>query len=369
MADTALKSWLQDTGRDIARAVGSELKNQAKDKAVSLAKEQLGLGLADELGELARDVGGELKSAAKEKAVSMAKDKLQELSEKYFSGAGTAAQAVRVCAYNVTTLRKIVTKFRRELSSLPPWMFLHMHAEIGLRTKAIKLSSKRSMGVNLAMFKAASKRTARSGGYGAAEKKRLIKKLKTRFHGTPPSKMNRDQLISYIYSVARDLHVDWIPFFETFVESKRIRKGCRRKVGPGEVEYDATPGRKRPASAYNKFVREMMLTYDFDSGTSQKDKMKEIGKLWATEKLSILDEEHFADVDEEDRAEALARKQKRGIVYKKLKKSKRVPKKGDDDDLDIDEPNRGPPGIRQSRGIKRVGNQNRVMLSDDSDDE
>ena len=62
-------------------------------------------------------------------------------------------------------------------------------------------------------------------------------------------------------------------------------------------------------------------------------------------------------------------KQKRGIVYKKLKKKKRVPKKGDDDDLDIDEPNRGPPGIRQSRGIKRIGVQNRVMLSDDSDDE
>ena len=37
-------------------------------------------------------------------------------------------------------------------------------------------------------------------------------------------------------------------------------------------------------------------------------------------------------------------------------------------DLDIDEPNRGPPGIRQSRGIKRIGVQNRVMLSDDEDD-
>ena len=79
MSDTALKSWLQETGRDIARAVGSELKNQAKDKAVSLANEQLGLGLADELHELARDVGGELKSSAKKKAVSMAEDKLEEL--------------------------------------------------------------------------------------------------------------------------------------------------------------------------------------------------------------------------------------------------------------------------------------------------
>ena len=132
------------------------------------------------------------------------------------------------------------------------------------------------------------------------------------------------------------MNVDWIPFFDTFAESKRIRKGCRRKAGPGEVEYDATPGKKRPASAYNKFVREMMLTYDFDSGTSQKNKMKEIGKLWATEKLSILDEEHFADVDEEDRAAALARQQKQGLVYKKLKKKKKIPKKSDDVDLELD---------------------------------
>ena len=115
--DGALKSWLQDTGRDIARAVGSELKSQAKDKAVSLAKEQLGLGLADELKSLAADVGSELKGAAKEKAMSMAKDKLEELATQFFGGAGTKEQAVRVCAYTVTTLRKIVTAMRRDLNN------------------------------------------------------------------------------------------------------------------------------------------------------------------------------------------------------------------------------------------------------------
>ena len=56
-------------------------------------------------------------------------------------------------------------------------------------------------------------------------------------------------------------------------ESKRIRKHCRRKAGPGNDVYDATPGQKRPASQYNKFVREHMLTYDFPGGTTQKEKM------------------------------------------------------------------------------------------------
>ena len=96
--------------------------------------------------------------------------------------------------------------------------------------------------------------------------------------------MGRDQLISYIYSTARDLDVNWEPMFEAFSESKRIRKGCKRKTGPGSAEYDATPGKKRAPSAYNKFVREMMLTYQFPSGTTQKGKMKEVGKLWAKEK-------------------------------------------------------------------------------------
>ena len=107
-------------------------------------------------------------------------------------------------------------------------------------------------------------------------------------------------------------------------------------VGPGRTEYNPPPSKKRPASAYNKFVREMMLTYDFDGGTTQKEKMKIIGRLWAKEKTSILDEEHYAAVDAEDRADALARQQKQGLAYKKLKKKKKIPKKSDDADLELD---------------------------------
>ena len=277
--DGELKDWLHQTGTDIGKMVGDHLKKTAKDKAVSYAQEQLGLGLADELGMAAKSVAkksvdhaldkaGDVHDAASAKAAAksvgeVAKkegiSQLSNLAGKYFGGAGNPAQAVRVCAYNVTTLRKIVTKFRRELSTMSPSEFLRIHAKIGLKTKTIKLSSKRTTSENLALFVDALGTTARSGGYSAVQKKRLVKTVKKRFHGTPPSKMNRDQLISYIYSVARDLNIDWSPHFESFVESKRIRKGCRRKAGPGQAEYDATPGKKRAPSAYNKFVREMML--------------------------------------------------------------------------------------------------------------
>ena len=48
--DGELQQWLHETGKDIGKMVGTHLKKAAKDKAVSYAQEQLGLGLADELG-------------------------------------------------------------------------------------------------------------------------------------------------------------------------------------------------------------------------------------------------------------------------------------------------------------------------------
>ena len=164
------------------------------------------------------------------------------------------------------------------------------------------------MNERLALFLEYTAKTARSGGYSAVQKKQLVKKLKAKFHGTPPSQMSRDGLISYIYSTARDLNTDWSPYFDSFVESKRIRKGCRRKTGPGQAEYDTAPGKKRAPSAYNKFVREMMLTYDFDGGTTQKEKMGIIAKLWKEEKDGVQNEAHYQAVDAEDRADAAARR-------------------------------------------------------------
>lgn len=45
-----------------------------------------------------------------------------------------------------------------------------------------------------------------------------------------------------------------------------------------------------------------MLTYQFPAGTSQKQKMAEIGSLWADEKESIQNEAHFRAVESEDQS-------------------------------------------------------------------
>ena len=62
--DGHISDWLHNTGRDIAKAVGSELKSAARDKAVSYAQEMLGRGIADELGMAARSVGASALGAA-----------------------------------------------------------------------------------------------------------------------------------------------------------------------------------------------------------------------------------------------------------------------------------------------------------------
>ena len=171
--DGELQDWLHETGKDIGKMVGTHLKKAAKDKAVSYAQEQLGLGLADELGMAAKTVAKKsaahaLTQAANVTDVASAKaaaksvgqaaktegiSQLGNLANKYFGGAGTPAQAIRVCAYNVTTLRKIVVQFRRELFSMKPAEFLRLHAEIGLKANVFKISSKdRTMDERLGIF-------------------------------------------------------------------------------------------------------------------------------------------------------------------------------------------------------------------------
>ena len=63
-----LKDWLHETGKDIGKMVGDHLKKTAKDKAVSYAQEQLGLGLADALGMAATSVAKKSAAHALEQA-------------------------------------------------------------------------------------------------------------------------------------------------------------------------------------------------------------------------------------------------------------------------------------------------------------
>ena len=105
-AQDQLKELLRNTGREIAKGVGSHLKKVAQDKAVSYAQDLIGEGLADELGLAAKSVGGTAFSSALSQmgnvkdgasarkvagsvgraAASDGASKLAGLAGKYFSG-------------------------------------------------------------------------------------------------------------------------------------------------------------------------------------------------------------------------------------------------------------------------------------------
>lgn len=91
--------------------------------------------------------------------------------------------------------------------------------------------------------------------------------------------------------------------------------------------------------------------------------MAEIGHLWKLEKESIANEGHYQAVAAEDRAESAKRRK----AIRSLSSKGKIPKRGDDDDLELtaEETRRGPPGLARSRGIKRIGGQKRLMLDDD----
>jgi hypothetical protein len=100
----------------------------------------------------------------------------------------------------------------------------------------------------------------------------------------------------------------------------------------------------------------------------QKQKMREVSKLWAKEKESIMNEEHFQQVDFEDRIEARRKRRAANPGAKnRLKKGHKIAKKGADDDLDLTRLDTlpGPPGsLRSKIPVQQVGKQRRRMLED-----
>ena len=85
-----LGEWLKQTGREVARAAGSELKSVAKDKAASYARSMIGEGLKEELGDAAGAVG----KVAMEEAKKHGKHKAKELIDKYtLAGMASGAHA------------------------------------------------------------------------------------------------------------------------------------------------------------------------------------------------------------------------------------------------------------------------------------
>ena len=263
MSGDGVSNWFKESGLEIGRIVGDHLKEQFKSMAVSKAKEFLGQGLRDQLKESATAVGKtsllsglsqlhSIKNAASAKqasrnvgssAMTEGKKQLASLISKRFGGAGTPEQAVKVCAYNVSELRKTITRFRAKLRGLSHEDFLDIHAHRIVKPEHVQLY-RNDLRLSAAKSKMTKKRKA-------AKRREVMQALHPAV-----SKMSRQKAVEYIYGIARELDIDWEPFFDDATQKAKISKKCERMMGPGLVKAPVKRAKiARAPSAYNLFMK------------------------------------------------------------------------------------------------------------------
>jgi hypothetical protein len=260
MQSSGVSAYLKDVGRDVAGSLGDELKGVAKEKAVNFVKEQFGLGFTDELKSAGKDilgaVGDELKGAAKEKATSYIKEQLG-LGMPMLDHSG-GASALQLCAHTLTNLRKAANEFKRKMRKLNATDFLLMHAPWkDARQLAVKLLpfAKRP---SYPGFIHIATETKREGGLSAAQKNRLRRGIMLDLHPVT-SRMSRDALEEYIWTVADRLNVNWQPLLGDKTQKKRVAKRCERTREVGDGSYSPPkPHKKRAPSAYNNHISQHM---------------------------------------------------------------------------------------------------------------
>jgi hypothetical protein len=272
----SLQNWLKDTGREVARAAGNELKTVAKDKAASYARNLIGMGLKEELNKAAGAVGqaalnegkkqalksassmlglglkeqlgdaaGAVGKAAMDEAKKHGKHKAKELIGRYFGGDGIT----KPCSIKIGDLRKAITMARKANHITGPankeqlMMIGEKHADIpGKGGDRIRRAY---------MEQGSARRTV-------SDLRDMRGEIKSLFH-PPVSKLNRETLIRYVYMTAKYLGWSWSQL-EGIAPSRRQPKGCRGSAAPGRNPDPPAYGTKakRKPSAYNTFIKNHM---------------------------------------------------------------------------------------------------------------
>eukprot|EP01043_Picozoa_sp_COSAG02_P032442 COSAG02_NODE_2168_length_9608_cov_38.056893_5_plen_358_part_00 len=245
-----LGEWLKQTGREVARAAGNELKSVAKDKAASYARDLIGMGLKEALGDAAGAVG----QAAMDEAKKQGKHKAKELISKYFGGDGIT----RPCAIKIGDLRKAVTAARRANHVTGPASKDHL---LTLGAAHTRIPDKHAERIR--------KGYILQEGVNVADLREMRGFIKSAYH-PPVTKMSAEELRRYVYLTAKYLRWSWTQL-DGLTEKSRQPGGCRSSAAPGrsgEAPEYGTSRTKREPSAYNKFVQRYITKAmeDFESG-------------------------------------------------------------------------------------------------------
>eukprot|EP01048_Picozoa_sp_COSAG05_P011912 COSAG05_NODE_1157_length_5683_cov_2.960064_4_plen_237_part_00 len=184
-----LGEWLKQTGREVARAAGNELKSVAKDKAASYARQLIGEGLKEALGDAAGAVG----QAAMDEAKVQGKHHAKALISKYFGGDGIT----RPCAIKINDLRKAVTAARRANHVTGP---ASKDQLLTLGAAHTRIPGKHAERIR--------KGYLLQEGVSVADLREMRSFIKSAYH-PPVSKMSAEELRRYVYLTAKYLQWSW----------------------------------------------------------------------------------------------------------------------------------------------------------------
>eukprot|EP01043_Picozoa_sp_COSAG02_P047334 COSAG02_NODE_4527_length_5256_cov_7.579794_5_plen_394_part_00 len=280
-----LSEWLKQTGREVARAAGNELKSVAKDKAASYARDLIGMGLKEALGDAAGAVGkaavgeakkqalnqaqsllgfgiqdvlgdaaGAVSKAAIDEAKKQGKHHAKALISKYFGGDGIT----RPCAIKISDLRKAVTAARRANHVTGP---ASKDQLLTLGAAHTRIPGKHAERIR--------KGYLLQKGVSVSDLREMRGFIKSAYH-MPVSRMSAEELRRYVYLTAKYLQWSWTQL-DGLAEKSRQPRGCRGSAAPGRSseapEYGTSRSKRKP-SAYNKFVKLYIqkAMADFDSG-------------------------------------------------------------------------------------------------------
>jgi hypothetical protein len=289
-----LGEWLKQTGREVARAAGNELKSVAKDKAASYARQLIGEGLKEVLGDAAGAVGKAAVGEAKKQALSQAQSLLgfgiqdvlgdaagavgqaaideakkqgkhhaKSLISKYFGGDGIT----RPCAIKLGDLRKAVTAARRANHVTGP---ASKDQLLRLGATHTRIPGKHAERIR--------KGYILQKGVSVADLREMRSFIKSAYH-IPVSRMSAEELRRYVYLTAKYLRWSWTQLDGLTAKSRQPR-GCRGSSAPGRTAEAPAYGsdrKKRKLSAYNKFVKKHMA--DHPDGTVQ-ERFSDAVKAW-----------------------------------------------------------------------------------------
>jgi hypothetical protein len=229
-----------------------------------------------------------------------------------------------VCAFQISELKKAITKKRKQLRVVGP--------KGKVQLQELLLGHKGLPHVAQALDKDGVFETL-----SIPKLRRLWKQVAEVYHKAV-SKMSANKVIEYLYFTADKLDWDWTTVLQGRDTKKRVSKACENSAQPGDttsapasiLRKTRDPNApKRALSAYQQYMKDELANMKGNRRfalLTHKDRFAYVAKEWKRFKEGQANEQHQRDIAAEDAREETITKAPMRAALKKVGK---IPKKNE----------------------------------------